>query len=36
MIKITALFYENANGKKPVREWITSLSDEDKKLLVKI
>jgi len=33
MKKITALFYENENGKKPVREWITSLSDDDKKTI---
>ena len=33
MKKITSLFYENANGKKPVREWLLSLSKEDRKII---
>lgn len=33
MKKITAIFYENASGKKPVREWLYSLSKEDRKII---
>ena len=33
MKKITALFYENANNKKPVREWLYSLSKEDRQTI---
>lgn len=33
MKKISALFYENPNGKKPVRDWLYSLSDEDRKII---
>lgn len=33
MKKITAIFYENDNGKKPVREWLYSLSKEDRKII---
>lgn len=33
MKKITAIFYENENGKKPVREWLLSLDKEDKKTI---
>ena len=33
MKKITALFYENTNGKKPVREWLYSLSEDDRKII---
>lgn len=29
--KLPALFYENAQGREPVREWILSLSEEDRK-----
>jgi phage-related protein len=29
--KLPALFYENANGQEPVREWILALSPEDRK-----
>ena len=31
MKKITSLFYISATGKKPVREWLLSLSKEDRK-----
>ena len=33
MKKITSLFYESATGKKPVREWLLSLSKEDRKII---
>ena len=33
MKKVTALFYENENGKKPVREWLYSLSVDDRKII---
>ncbi len=33
MKKITALFYENENGKKPVREWLYTLPKEDRKIV---
>ena len=33
MKKITSLFYENCNGKKPVREWLLSLSKADRKAI---
>ena len=33
MKKITALFYENSNNKKPVREWLYSLSKEDRQTI---
>lgn len=29
--KLSAFFYENANGLAPVREWILALSPEDRK-----
>ena len=29
--KLPAFFYENANGRQPVREWILALSAEDRK-----
>ena len=29
--KLPAFFYENANGRQPVREWILELSPEDRK-----
>ena len=32
MKKVSALFYQNANGKKPVREWLLSLDEEDRKI----
>lgn len=35
MKKITALFYENTNGKKPVREWLYTLDEEDRKTIGK-
>jgi len=35
MKKITALFYENSNAKKPVREWLYSLDEEDRKIIGK-
>ena len=35
MKKISALFYQNANGKKPVREWLLSLDEEDRKIVGK-
>jgi len=31
MKKITALFFENENGKKPVQEWLYSLDKDDRK-----
>ncbi|MDR3178213.1 MAG: type II toxin-antitoxin system RelE/ParE family toxin [Campylobacteraceae bacterium] len=31
MKKITALFFENENGKKPVQEWLHSLDKDDRK-----
>lgn len=31
MKKITVLFYENSNGKKPVKEWLYSLDRNDRK-----
>ena len=33
MKKITSLFYENVNGKKPVREWLLSLDKADRKII---
>lgn len=33
MKKITVLFYENANNKKPVQDWLYSLSKEDRKII---
>lgn len=33
MKKISAFFYENTNTKKPVREWLYSLDEEDKKII---
>ena len=33
MKKITSLFYENSNGKKPVREWLLSLDKADRKTI---
>lgn len=33
MKKITSLFYENSNGKKPVREWLLSLDKADRKII---
>ena len=35
MKKISALFYQNTNGKKPVREWLLSLDEEDRKIVGK-
>ncbi|MGC9351464.1 MAG: type II toxin-antitoxin system RelE/ParE family toxin [Sulfurovum sp.] len=35
MKKISALFYENSNGKKLVREWLYSLDEEDRKVIGK-
>jgi len=29
--KLAASFYENANGRQPVREWILELCPEDRK-----
>ncbi|MBT7117800.1 MAG: type II toxin-antitoxin system RelE/ParE family toxin [Campylobacteraceae bacterium] len=31
MKKIVAIFYENSNGMKPVRDWLLSLDKEDRK-----
>ena len=31
--KLPAFFYENANGKQPVREWILALFAEARKLI---
>ena len=33
MKKIPALFYENSNGKKPVRDWLLELPDDDKRII---
>ncbi len=33
MKKITVLFYENSNAKKPVQEWLYSLSKDDRKII---
>jgi phage-related protein len=33
MKKITVIFYETSNGKKPVKEWLYSLSKEDRKII---
>lgn len=33
--KIPARFYATADGREPVREWIKSLSDEDRRVLGK-
>jgi phage-related protein len=33
--KIAARFYESANGKKPVRDWIVSLDPEDRRVIGK-
>jgi len=33
MKKITSLFFETAAGNKPVREWLLSLSKEDRKIV---
>lgn len=33
MKKIPALFYENSNGKKLVRDWLLELSEDDRKIL---
>ncbi|MBS9782805.1 MAG: type II toxin-antitoxin system RelE/ParE family toxin [Arcobacter sp.] len=33
MKKITVLFYENSNTKKPVQEWLYSLSKDDRKII---
>ena len=33
MKKITSLFYSSPNGNKPVREWLLSLSKEDRKTI---
>ena len=33
MKKIPALFYENSNGKKPVRDWLLKLSEDDRKIM---
>jgi phage-related protein len=33
MKKITSLFYETSNGNKPVREWLVSLSKEDRRIV---
>jgi hypothetical protein len=33
MKKITSIFYETANTKKPVRECLLSLSKEDRKII---
>jgi len=33
MKKITSLFYENSNGKKPAREWLLSLDKADRKII---
>ncbi len=31
--KLPACFYENANGRQPVRDWVLGLSEEDRKLV---
>ena len=33
MKKITSLFYESNSGNKPVREWLLSLSKDDRKIV---
>jgi len=33
MKKVTAIFYENSNGKKPVRDWLLSLDKEDRRII---
>ena len=33
MKKITTLFFETHNGRKPVREWLLSLSREDRRII---
>jgi len=33
MKKITSLFYETANANKPVREWLLTLSKDDRKII---
>lgn len=33
MKKITSLFYETGNGRKPVREWLLSLDKADRKAI---
>lgn len=33
MKKVTAIFYENINGNKPVREWLLSLNKDDRKII---
>lgn len=33
MKKIPAIFYENTNSKKPVRDWLLELSEEDRKII---
>jgi len=33
MKKITSLFYETGNANKPVREWLLTLSKEDRKII---
>lgn len=33
MKKLSALFYETANGNKPVREWLLGLSEDDRKIV---
>jgi hypothetical protein len=31
--QLPAAFFENDSGRKPVREWLLSLSDEDRKAI---
>ena len=31
--KITGRFYANANGRRPVREWLLSLSKDDRRII---
>lgn len=33
MKKIPALFYKNSNDKKPVRDWLLELSEDDRKII---
>ncbi len=33
MKKIPALFYKNSNDKKPVRDWLLELSENDRKII---
>lgn len=33
MKKIPAIFYENVNGVKPVRDWLLDLNKEDRKIV---